>query len=389
MLRRLTIIVTFLALLTFYLPTASVRAFTYPTQPGGLPSGKVVTVIDGDTADVMVNGKTERLRMIGIDTLETRDPRTLVQCFGQEASTKAKELLAGQTVHLEMDASQDTRDRYGRLLVYARVGSKLFNLDMIAGGYAHEYTSEAAYKYQAVFTEAEREAAAAQRGFWAATTRNGDTTKAAAPAQADRLCFAETSQCISGWFRQYWEQNGGLPVFGFPITAAANEINPGTGQTCLKQWFQRNRFELHLENAPPYDVLLGRLGDDRLRQQGREWQAFPKAQAAADHYFRESGHAVETVPFWTYWSTHGLEIDGRQGTSVAESLALFGLPISEPSMETNATGDNVLTHWFERARFAYHPNDPDPGAPGAKVLLGLLGNEVSTGGSTPAPQPQP
>ena len=206
--------------------------------------------------------------------------------------------------------------------------------------------------------------------------------RAAAQAGA---CFPETNQCIQDRFRQYWEQNGGLPVFGFPITAAANETNRDTGQTYLTQWFQRNRFELHTENAAPYDVLLGRLGDDRLRQQGRDWQTFPKAQPAADHYFRESGHAIDNVPFWTYWSTHGLEFDGRPGTSAAESLALFGLPISEPAMETNASGDNVLTQWFERARFEYHPNNPDP----FKVLLGLLGDEVRSGSGTPPPPGPP
>ncbi len=134
---------------------------------------------------------------------------------------------------------------------------------------------------------------------------------------------------------------------------------------------ERNRFEIHPENQAPYDVLLGRLGDDRLRQQGRDWQTFAKADPNAPHYFAQTGHAITHEPFWQYWSTHGLEL-GDHGTSERESLALFGLPISEPAMETNASGDNVLTQWFERARFEYHPNNPDP----YKVLLGLLGNEI-------------
>ena len=62
-----------------------------------------------------------------------------------------------------------------------------------------------------------------------------------ARAQAER-CFPETGYCISGRFRTYWEQNGGLPVFGLPITPARNETNPETGQTRLTQWFERNRF---------------------------------------------------------------------------------------------------------------------------------------------------
>ncbi len=50
------------------------------------------------------------------------------------------------------------------------------------------------------------------------------------------LCFPETGQCIAGRFRTYWEQNGGLPVFGFSITPARDEVNRDTGQTYLTQW---------------------------------------------------------------------------------------------------------------------------------------------------------
>ena len=55
-------------------------------------------------------------------------------------------------------------------------------------------------------------------------------------------------------FRTMWETNGGLPVFGFPTTAAKPEVNRDTKQTYQTQWFQRNRFELHPENAAPYDI---------------------------------------------------------------------------------------------------------------------------------------
>src|SRR5689334_11420425 len=76
----------------------------------------------------------------------------------------------------------------------------------------------------------------------------------AAPANAQqRACFAETGHCIGGRFAQYWQQNGGLPVFGYPLTDELSE----QGRTV--QYFERQRFELHSENAPPYDVLLGLL----------------------------------------------------------------------------------------------------------------------------------
>jgi biotin carboxyl carrier protein len=207
-----------------------------------------------------------------------------------------------------------------------------------------------------------------------------------AQAQNGDLCFAETNQCISGRFRQYWEQNGGLAVFGYPISPATEQLNRDTGKTYLTQWFERNRFELHTENVAPYDVLLGRLGDDRLRQQGVDWFAEPKGtQTAECLWFAETGHSVcDQAPglgFKSYWQKHGLQ-DAKLD-AYGRSLALFGLPLTEPRMETNASGDTVLTQHFERARFEWHPNQPD----NFKVLLGLLGNEVTAVPAPPAPQP--
>lgn len=201
-----------------------------------------------------------------------------------------------------------------------------------------------------------------------------------ASAQSTERCFVETGRCVGGRFQAYWERNGGLPVFGFAVTAAAAEHNRDTNQTYPTQWFERNRFELHAGNAAPYDVLLGRLGDDRLRQLGVNWQTMPKADSQAAHYFAQSGHAITFEPFWQYWRSHGLEL-GDRGVSERESLALFGLPLTEAKQETNANGDTVLTQWFERARFEYHPTKPDP----YKVLLGLLGNEIRANGGTPPP----
>jgi hypothetical protein len=84
---------------------------------------------------------------------------------------------------------------------------------------------------------------------------------ASTQAQQARLCFAEVPDCIEGRFAEYWQQSGGLPVFGFPIGPARSE-RVGGGEF-LVQPFERNRFELHPENARTYDVLsagLGRIG---------------------------------------------------------------------------------------------------------------------------------
>ena len=65
-------------------------------------------MVDGDTIDVSIDGKVKRLRLIGINTPETVDPRKLVECFGVEASNKAKSLLIGKKVSLESDGSQES-----------------------------------------------------------------------------------------------------------------------------------------------------------------------------------------------------------------------------------------------------------------------------------------
>ena len=198
-----------------------------------------------------------------------------------------------------------------------------------------------------------------------------------------RLCFAEVPNCIEGRFAEYWQQNGGLPVFGFPISSATTQ--QVGGGSFLVQTFERNRFELHPENARPYDVLLGRLGDDRLRQLGRPWENEPKAASTNQSgcaYFAQTQHLV-CGPILAYWQKNGLNLDGRGGFTEAESLALFGLPLTEARVENGSDGRPYLTQWFERARFELHPEiRPDA------VLLGLLGRETGQGG-TPAPNPAP
>ena len=149
------------------------------------PNGQlyqVVSVTDGDTLKVDINGTTETLRLIGIDTPETVDPRKPVQCFGEEASKKAKETLTGKKVHLEADSTQGERDKYQRLLRYAYLeDGTSFNKWMIQEGYAHEYTYQSnPYKYQTEFKDAEKLARESKKGLWGETTCNGDTTVAAA-----------------------------------------------------------------------------------------------------------------------------------------------------------------------------------------------------------------
>ena len=129
---------------------------------------KVTRVIDGDTIEVAISGQVEKIRLIGINTPETVDPRKPVECFGKEASDHAKALLEGQSVKLGSDSTQADRDKYNRLLRYVRLpDGRNFNKLMIAEGYAYEYTYEIPYKYQSEFKAAELQARQMKKGLWA------------------------------------------------------------------------------------------------------------------------------------------------------------------------------------------------------------------------------
>lgn len=147
--------------------SSEVEQVTSQTNSNNTTSYKIVEVVDGDTIKINMNGTTETVRLIGIDTPETVHPSKPVECFGIEASNKAKELLSGKTVSLETDASQGERDKYGRLLGYIILadGSN-FNLQMIKQGYAYEYTYSSAYKYQSSFKSAQQYAKDNGIGLW-------------------------------------------------------------------------------------------------------------------------------------------------------------------------------------------------------------------------------
>ena len=140
----------------------------YPVMPDQVRGPVTVTkVVDGDTIRVDDNGQRQTIRLIGLDTPESVDPRKPVQCFAHEASAHAETVLDGQSVYLETDPSQDSVDRYGRTLAYVWTESgRLFNLDMIAEGYAHEYTYDLPYRYQQIFRTAEDSARTDERGLW-------------------------------------------------------------------------------------------------------------------------------------------------------------------------------------------------------------------------------
>jgi micrococcal nuclease len=140
----------------------------------------ITDVVDGDTDKIDINGRTVKLRLIGIDTPETKHPSKPVQCFGPQASARAEQLLAGRSVWIQYDSTQSRRDIYGRDLVYVWLDAHtMFNEVMVSSGYAHEYTYDRPYRYQSQFKAAEAKAKAAGLGFWSRQTCAGNTEQAA------------------------------------------------------------------------------------------------------------------------------------------------------------------------------------------------------------------
>gem|GEM_PF-4070647 len=137
----------------------------------------VIRAVDGDTLLVRLDrdGSEQYVRLLGMNTPETVDPRKPVECFGREASQRMHELVDGQRVRLEADPQADERDKYSRLLrnAYLADGTDL-GVSMVRAGYAYAYLYfPLDPKRKREIKQAQIEARAAHRGLWSPTTCNG------------------------------------------------------------------------------------------------------------------------------------------------------------------------------------------------------------------------
>jgi lipoprotein-anchoring transpeptidase ErfK/SrfK len=185
-------------------------------------------------------------------------------------------------------------------------------------------------------------------------------TSAAPP---ETVYFPQTGHNVGAPFLKYWRKNGGLAVYGYPITEAFQEVSNLDGKTYLVQYFERARLESHPENAAPWDIILGQLGrkvSERIVGNKAFDPIAPEAAPAGSQYFPETGHSV-AGEFLAYYRAHG-------------ALDQFGYPISEPFQEkSNVDGQVYTVQYFERNRFELHPENPAP----YNVLLGLLGSQIA------------
>ncbi len=187
-------------------------------------------------------------------------------------------------------------------------------------------------------------------------------SRVAPPGGADAPAyFQQTGHTLGGPFLRYWQQHGGLPVFGYPISEEFTEVSPSDGKPYTVQYFERNRFELHPENAgTEFEVLLGLLGSNLTTGRSFPPAPAPFESTEARVYFPETRHSL-SGEFLQYWQRNG-------------GLPIFGYPISEPFNEISPTdGKTYLVQYFERNRFELHPENQPP----YNVLLGLLGADYA------------
>lgn len=149
-----------------FLLTATACALSSPRVDG---RATVLSVVDGDTIVVEIVGRTETLRLIGVDTPESVHPERPVECFGPEAAEFLSTLLPP---HTEVTIQRDVvgRDHYGRLLGYVRRASDglYVNDELVRQGFARPMSIEPNTSQRESFVEAARAAEAADVGLWAA-----------------------------------------------------------------------------------------------------------------------------------------------------------------------------------------------------------------------------
>jgi len=183
--------------------------------------------------------------------------------------------------------------------------------------------------------------------------------------------YGDTGHYLFGQFRDFWNGNGGLLQFGYPISKVLNAKSEN-GQQYPTQYLQRAVFEEHAENiGTPFEVLGRRLSALQTATRAKTDPNFQTVAQPTDGraWFKETGHSLggdaASDAIRAFWQKAGTQ---------QQSILVFGYPISEPFDEMQPpppAGDNMMhrVQYFERYRLEYHPENP----PQNQVLLGLLG----------------
>ncbi len=163
------------------------------------------------------------------------------------------------------------------------------------------------------------------------------------------LYFNQTGHNVFGGFREFFEANGGIDIFGYPRTEEMTEDGK------IVQYFQRARFEYHPQHAgTPYEVQLTLLGNAIRNGEPPATRVAPMPTTESQQYFPETGHSVHFA-FLKYFRENG-------------GIYIFGYPITQEVFE-----DGKTVQYFQRARFEYHPQHAGTRY---EVQLGLLGDTI-------------
>jgi Mrp family chromosome partitioning ATPase len=175
-------------------------------------------------------------------------------------------------------------------------------------------------------------------------------TAVPSPAASSRMF--ETGHEVAGAFLDFWDDNGGAPIFGSPISP---RISEGGWEV---QYFERARFELERGEDGAENVLLGRLGAE-VPVTGTVANPLPEGLRGEATALGEGGILTPRT-FFTFW-------EGKGG------VPIFGFPLSPVLVVTEPDGRRLAVQYFERARFEYHP---EGASEGNEVQLSPLGIEV-------------
>ncbi|WP_028550337.1 thermonuclease family protein [Paenibacillus sp. UNC451MF] len=134
------------------------------SSKAGRESVTIERVVDGDTFEIKKDGKKEKVRLIGVDTPETKKANTPVMFYGKEASDYTQKRLENKTVELEWDVEK--RDQYDRYLAYVWIGDELYNRTLVQEGYARMATFPPNVKYVDQFKKDQEAARKQQKGLW-------------------------------------------------------------------------------------------------------------------------------------------------------------------------------------------------------------------------------
>lgn len=167
---RKSALTVLLPLVAVLLPCTNPASASHTSATPATEQATVLRVIDGDTISVRLrNRTTATVRLVGVDTPETKKPGTPVQCYGLEATKATMRLVAGKTVTLAIDPAAGDKDRYGRLLRHVFIKKTSLALQLIKDGFGTAYAyKNQRYSYRAAHEQAEDQAQASRKGLWSA-----------------------------------------------------------------------------------------------------------------------------------------------------------------------------------------------------------------------------